>query len=64
MVILVTTLILICTCISNYGIFFALDEESPMEKGRLESMLTLVNDNLKVGFFWFSINFEPLIVEL
>ena len=50
-IILVTTLILFCFYISNFGIFFTLDEESQMRKGRLESILTLGNGNFEVRFF-------------
>ena len=56
--ILVTTLILFSFYVSNFGIFFTLDSESQMEKGRLDSMQIFDNDNFVVGFLWFKINFN------
>ena len=34
----------------NFVPFFSHDKESEKEEGRLESMLTLINDNFTVGY--------------
>ena len=46
--ILLTTLILFC--IYNFGISFTLDDDFQMEKGHLEPMPIVVNENFLVGY--------------